>query len=38
MWWKKYSRYKKPPDKLKQWTEVSKMELSEVKCEGLLII
>lgn len=23
MWWKKYSGYRKPPDKLKQWTEVS---------------
>ena len=33
MWWKKYSGYKKPPDKLKQWTEVNKMEFSKVKCE-----
>lgn len=33
MWWKKYSGYKKRPDKLKQWTEVNKMEFSKVKCE-----
>ena len=36
MWWKKYSGYKKPLDKLKQWTEVNKMEFSKVKCEVLL--
>ena len=37
MWWKKYSGYKKPLDKLKQWTEVNKMEFSKVKCEVLLL-
>lgn len=36
MWRKKYSGYKKPLDKLKQWTEVNKMEFSKVKCEVLL--
>lgn len=35
-WWKKYSGYKKPLDKLEQWTEVNKMEFTEVKCEVLL--
>lgn len=37
MWWKKHSGYKKPLDKLKQWTEVNKMEFSKVKCEVLLL-
>lgn len=38
MWWKKYSGYIKPLDKLEQWTEVNKMEFSKVKCEVLLIV
>lgn len=38
MWWKKYSGYIKPLDKLEQWTEVITMEFSKVKCEVLLIV
>lgn len=38
MWWKKVTLgAKKPLDKLKQWTEVNKMEFSKVKCEVLLL-
>lgn len=37
MWWRKLSRHKKPLDRLKQWTEVNKMESSRVKSEVLLI-
>lgn len=36
MWWKKYSGYKKPLDKLKQWTQVNKREYSKVKYDVLL--
>lgn len=38
MWWKKYSGYKKPLDKLKQWTQVNKRECSRLSMTSCSLV